>query len=187
MRILLLILSCASAISIQNPDRCYVQHSLSQNSTNKTSQVIENYVPEGDVAKKAKPGDKQGLKVDLEKKFNPMYNGKDAPSTGPNLDLPKELQDKEKATQTQTQRESNFYNGLPVFQLEANAHNVLSGKELANLTLKNGTILTMDAKLPSFVFVYSPSCGHCKNMKDEWLKLSHLSSKINIMAINGEN
>ena len=58
-------------------------------------------MPAGDVAKdKAKPGDKEGLKVDLEKKFNPMYDGKDAKSTGPNLDLPKELQDKENATHT---------------------------------------------------------------------------------------
>lgn len=30
-------------------------------------------------------------KVDLEKKFNPMYDGKEAKSTGKNIDLPKEL------------------------------------------------------------------------------------------------
>ena len=77
--------------------------------------MVENYLPPGDVAK---PGDKS-LKVDLEKKFNPMYDGKDAPSTGPNLDLPKELQDP--ASKTHTQKSSNYFNGLPVFQLEKNA------------------------------------------------------------------
>jgi hypothetical protein len=116
---------------------------LSQSSSNKTSQ---NNVPAGDVAKGAKPGGKQSLKFYLEKKFNPMYNGKDAPSTRPNLDLPNLLQSQDHTNHIQ--QESNFCYGLSTFWPEANANNVLRDKVLAKATLKNGTALTMDANHP---------------------------------------
>ena len=38
----------------------------------------------------AKKGENKTQKITLEKKFNPMYEGKDK-STGSNVDLPKEL------------------------------------------------------------------------------------------------
>ena len=98
-------------------------------------------MPLGDVAKP----DTKALHIDLEKKFNPMYDGKDAPSTGPNLDLPKELQDPAKST---SQKSSNFYDGLPVFELaEHQIESVLTGKELAKASLKNGTLIEMKPKL----------------------------------------
>lgn len=43
----------------------------------------------------AKTGENKTQKITLEKKFNPMYDGKDAKSTGANVDLPRELQDKD--------------------------------------------------------------------------------------------
>ena len=45
----------------------------------------------------------------------------------------------------------------------------------------------MNSKLPAFVFYYQPTCAHCKNMKDEWLKLAEtMGNKVNLLAINGE-
>ena len=56
---------------------------------NLKGQLIENYVPPGDVANKE---DAKKMKVDIKKVFNPYFEGTEAEkSVGTNIDLPKEL------------------------------------------------------------------------------------------------
>lgn len=76
----------------------------------KGGKAIEGYVPPGDLAKGKAPSPaadskdphantkENGVKVDLEKKFNPYYQGKDKQATGEDVDMPRQLQDPHEET-----------------------------------------------------------------------------------------
>lgn len=95
-----LLASLTLAVKIEgdnhHSNRCTFNSLVNQNPP-KQKWEVENYVPEGDVAKPKDPSKKgEPLKVDLEKKFNPFYNGTEKEkAVGKDLDVPKEFEDKQ--------------------------------------------------------------------------------------------
>lgn len=133
--------------------------SLSQNETN--PQELKNYVPPGDLSKTSVD---PKTKIDLEKKMNPYYDGKEQPKVGSNPDVAKELQDESQETggkfadriaednkrelvqknmttaQIESESATNLYKNDPVFDPMSNSQieNVLIWKEAMTKKYKEG-------------------------------------------------
>lgn len=83
------------------------------------------------------------------------------------------------AEQMQEEEKTSFFKDAAVFELRSNSqiNSVISWEELPSKKFKSDgkeTEIKMggNATHQNLLLVYHPKCGHCKAMKDEWIKLS---------------
>lgn len=82
--------------------------------------------------------------------------------------------------QMQEEEKTSFYKDAPVFELKSNSQidSVINWTELPSKKFKSAEGKDSEIKMggnvthQNLLLVYHPKCGHCKAMKDEWIKLS---------------